>query len=75
MSTIGKRIDALEQAAELIADQTPPDLGGRSIEELHRKFEEVLSRPRPVTSPEEQILRFKATLERIRINWDLRHGK
>lgn len=75
MSTIEKRIDALEQAAELIADQTPPDLGGRSIEELHRKFEEVLSRPRPVTTPEEQIRDFTATLEWMRINWELRHGK
>ena len=75
MSTIEKRIEALERAPARIADQTPPDFSGRSIDELRKKFEEVLSRPRPVASPEDQILIFKATLERMRVNWELRHGR
>ena len=75
MSSIEGRIEALERSAKLIADQTPPALDTRSVDEFRRKIDELLSRPRPEKTQEEVILEFKAYAERRRIEFELQYAK
>lgn len=74
MTTLNKRIDALEQKAKLLAAQCKPPTSKLSIDDFHKVINEILTREMPVRTQEEQIQDFKDRLVQMRIDWDRRHG-
>ena len=78
MSIVKKRVDALEQAAQLFEAQRETDGPVLTVETFHRirkAFEEIKEREGPPLSKEEQTKRFRERLERMRSNWEAGAGK
>lgn len=75
MQNLEKRITTLEQAAKLLAAQPKPHTLHLTVEDFQKIVHEIKTRERPQLTQEEQIRDFKAGLERMRNNWELRHGK
>lgn len=76
MANLEKRIAALEQelAAKLRDAQSKTQVTEQQIENLMRKFDEILTRKEPKKSEEEITRDFKARLEEMRIASELRYG-
>ena len=74
MATLEKRLDALEQAAKLLAAQPKPHVSSLSIEDFQKKLQEILTRELPERTQEEVIADFKASLLRMQANWEHRYG-
>ena len=75
MSTLEKRLVVLEQSAKLLAAQPKPHTSRLSIEELEKRFNEILTRERPERTQEEVIADLKAYVLQGRADWELRHGQ
>ena len=75
MSTLEQRLIALEQTAKLMAAKCKSPTSGLSIADFHRMVREIAARERPERTQAEQIQDFKAGLERMHRNWELRHGQ
>ncbi|MBK9238525.1 MAG: hypothetical protein IPO19_22190 [Rhodoferax sp.] len=75
MRSLETRVTALEQTAKLMAAQCKPPTSGLSIADFHRMVREIATRERPERTQAEQIQDFKAGLERMHRNWELRHGQ
>jgi len=75
MTTLEQRLNALEQTANLTAAKCTPPTSRLSIDDFHRIVQEIATRERPERTQAEQIQDFKAGLERMHRNWELRHGQ
>ena len=75
MLSLEKRVNALEQSAKLLAAQCKPPASSLSIDDFHRIIKEIATRERPERTQAEQIQDFKASVEQMRISWELRHGQ
>jgi hypothetical protein len=75
MSTLEKRLIVLEESAKLLAAQPKPHTSSLSIDELEKRFNEILTRKRPERTQEEVIADFKAYALQRRADWELRHGQ
>lgn len=75
MKTTESRVAALEHSAKLLAAQPKPQTSSLSIEELQKRFNEILTRKRPERTQEEVIADFKAYALQRRADWELRHGQ
>ena len=73
MTTLERRLIALEQAANLQASLPKPHAVSLTLDDFHRIRREIVARPQSTKTPEEQIADFKADLARMQANWGLRH--
>ena len=75
MSTLDKRLVVLEQAARSLAAQSKPHTSSLTIEELQKRFNEILTRKRPERTQEEVIADLKAYALQRHADWELRQGE
>ena len=75
MKTTESRVAALEQSAKLLAAQPKPHTSSLSIEELQKRFNEILTRKRPERTQEEVIADLKAYALQRHADWDIRHAQ
>ena len=75
MNTLEKRLVVLEQAAKLLAARPNQHISSASIDEMQRRFNEILTRKRPERTQEEIIADFKAYALQRRADWERRHGQ
>ena len=74
MTTLEKRLDALEHAAKLTAAQHKPAVAPMNFEALRTRIKEISAQEGPELTAEEQIQKFKEGVARMNRNWELRYG-
>ena len=74
MSELEKRLVVLEQAARLLAARPIQHISSASIDEIQRRFTEILTRPRPEKTLEEIRDEFRVHAARLRADFERRHG-
>ena len=65
----------MELAAKVLEAQPKPQVITLSFDEVLRKMKEVSARKRPVMTQEEQMKDFRARVEQMNLQWELRAGK
>ncbi len=68
MTTLEKRLDALEQAAKLAAAQNKPEIALMNVEALRKRMDEILSREEPELPQAELIQKVKDDIARMHRN-------
>lgn len=58
----------------LLAVQPKPHTSTMSVEAMHQRLKDILAREEPAMTQAEEIQKFKDGLNRMRTNWELRHG-
>jgi len=72
-TSLEKRLDALEQAAKLLAARNKPTTIGLDFEVMRQRLE-TLSREGPELTQAEMIQKCKDTIARMNARWELQRG-